>query len=171
MGTWKKMAEAFGRAVNSPTATTRGRSLVNKSETVRSAPGDVDPWTSERPSDLTPEQQAYLKGYDEGERINEATIADVGEDATDAGRAAEYRDKLEDSYTDRRLEKDARDEWDKAFAERKARVKDWYGDGYNQDAAQEGADAFEKALWDAVNEMKARGMSPQDILDRIKIKE
>lgn len=168
MGTWKKMAEAFGRAVNSPTATARGRALVNNSKTVKSTPGDVDPWTGERPSGLPPEQQAYLKGWDEGERINEATTGDLGEGLNDAKRVGEYRDKVEDSYTDYRLRQNASDEWDRAFAERKQGVRDWYGKDYPQDMAEEGAEAFEKQLWDLVDELKAKGVSAQDILNRIK---
>lgn len=168
MGTWKKMAEAFGRAFNSPTATARGRALINNSETVKSTPGDVDPWTGKRPSDLPPEQRAYLKGYDDGERINDAVISDLGEDVADVERADRYRDKVEDSYTDRRLEQNASDEWDAAFARRKQGVRDWYGEDYPQDMAEKGAEAFEKQLWEYVDQLKAKGVPAQDILNRLK---
>lgn len=167
MSTWKKMAEAFGRAMNSSTATDRGRALVSKSETVRSTPGDVDPWTGKRPSDLAPEQRAYLKGYDDGERINEAATDDLGE-GLDAKRVGEYRDKVEDSYTDRRLEQNASDEWNEAFARRKQGVRDWYGEDYPQDMAEEGAEAFEKLLWEYVDQLRAKGVPAQDILNRLK---
>lgn len=168
MGTWKKMAEAFGRAVNSPTATARGRNLVYNSKTVKSAPGDVDPWTGKRPSDLPPEQHAFLNGLDEGERINGVATDDLGKGLDDAKRVGEYRDKVEDSYTDRRLEQDASDEWDEAFARRKQGVRDWYGKDYPQDMAEEGAEAFEKQLWELVDDLKAKGVPAQDILNRIK---
>lgn len=168
MATWKKMAEAFGRAFSSPTSTTRGLDMINRSKTVRSTPGDVDPWTGERPSDLPPEQRAFLKGFDEGERINGVVADDLGKDLDDAKRAGKYRDEVEDSYTDRRLEQNASDEWDEAFARRKQGVRDWYGKTYPQDMAEEGAEAFEKELWEIVDELKAKGVSAQDILNRIK---
>ena len=34
--------------------------------------------------------------------------------------------------------------------------------------AEEGAEAFEKQLWELVDELKAKGVSAQDILNRIK---
>lgn len=168
MGTWKKMAESFGRAYNSPTATTRGRALIGNSEIVKSTPGDVAPLTGERPSNLTPEQRAYLKGYDDGGRINGTVIDDLGEDATDVRRAGRYRDEVEDSYTDRRLEQNASDEWDKAFASRKRGVRDWYGKDFPQDMAEQGAEAFEKQLWEYVDQLRAKGVPAQDILNRLK---
>lgn len=168
MGTWKKMAEAFGRAVNSPSATARGQNLVNRSETVRSTPGDVAPLTGERPSDLSPEQLAYLKGWDDGERINGTAIDDLGEGLDDVDRVGEYRDNIEDAYTDKRLRDNASDEWDKAFARRKQGVRDWYGKDYPQDMAEEGAEAFEKQLWEYVDQLRAKGVPAQDILNRIK---
>lgn len=163
MSTWKKMAEAFGRAVNSPTATARGRSMVNRSETVRHTPGDIAPLTGERPSDLSPVQNAYLKGYDEGERIDNAVSGDLGEHSYDADRAGAYRDKVEDAYTDMRLRKDFDEAFEEALAKRRDKIRDAMGDARDADeAADAGIDDVRKA---AIEMLK----SGQDIGDVIRI--
>lgn len=152
MANWKKMAEAFGRAVNSPTATARGQELINKSKAIKSGP----------------EQRAYQKGYDEAERINAASIDDLGEGLDDVERVGKYRDEVEDAYTDKRLRDTRKDEWDDAFKSAKEHVKRGYGDSYPEDMAGEGADAFEKQLWDIIGELKAQGRSVEDILGALK---
>ena len=152
MANWKKMAEAFGRAVNSPTATARGQALVNKSKAIKSGP----------------EQRAYQKGYDEGELINGASIDDLGEGLDDTKLVGEYRDKIEDAYTDKRLRDTRKDEWDDAFKSAKGHVKRGYGNSYPEDMADEGADAFEKQLWDVIDDLKAQGRSVEDILGALK---
>lgn len=77
-------------------------------------------------------------------------------------------DKNEDAYTNKRLRDTRKDEWDDAFKSAKEHVKRGYGDSYPEDMAEEGADAFEKQLWDVIDELKAKGRSTEDILGALK---
>lgn len=150
MGTWKKMAEAFGRAMHSPKV-----SETKFNRFAHSAMGSPET------------EKAFVKGLDEGE--------DAGRRIEIDDRDSDFDDKLEsdfdaevDALTDRKLEQNASDEWDEAFARRKQGVRDWYGKDYPKDMAEEGAEAFEKQLWELVDDLKAKGVSAQDILNRIK---
>lgn len=166
MGTWKKIAEAFGKAANRPGATPGGRDIVYNSKTWKDRPGDVQPRY-----DDTPEQRAMKEGWQQGrdEYYGARELADEkGLDRNDPKALEEMADEISDRESDARLEQNASDEWDEAFARRKQGVRDWYGKDYPKDMAEEGAEAFEKQLWDLVDELKAKGVSAQDILNRIK---
>lgn len=65
---WKKMAEAFGRAVENPAATKRGRKLVFDSETVKTRPGDVALHGED-----TPEQASFKAGMFRGREVSDLT--------------------------------------------------------------------------------------------------
>jgi hypothetical protein len=67
-GLWKKLAEAFGRAVEDPAATKRGRKLVFDSETVKTRPGDVALHGED-----TPEQASFKAGMYRGREAGELT--------------------------------------------------------------------------------------------------
>ena len=166
MGTWKKMAEAFGKAANRPGATPGGRDLVYNSNTWQHRSGDVQPRY-----DDTPAQRGMKEGWQRGrdEYYAARQLADEkGLDRNDPKALEEMADEWSDVESDARLERTASDEWDKAFARRKQGVRDWYGKDYPEDMAEEGAEAFEEQLWKLVDELKAKGVPAQDILNRIK---
>lgn len=167
MSTWKKMAEAFGRAraLNPNRNPMKGRTLEDGTvELSRKADSPLDYAQSSEARFDRDVDDAFKSGVKAGQDID-ARVRTPGVDRED--RAA-MRESLEDDLTDRRLEQNASDEWDEAFARRKQGVRDWYGKDYPQDMAEEGAEAFEKQLWDLVDELKAKGVSAQDILNRIK---
>ena len=155
MSTWKKIAEAFGRATQDPSTTRRGREMIYN--TVKT--GDFD----------TDEQIAFGRGalegaYDLGEAIKGNGVP---------GRSDAIQRQFDNATTlrtDRNLKQNASDEWDEAFARRKQGVRDWYGKDYPQDMAEEGAEAFEKQLWEYVDQLRAKGVPAQDILNRLKVK-
>lgn len=64
----KKLAAAFGRAVEDPSATKGGRDMVFKSNTVKNRVGDADIH-----GDDTPAQKAFKAGMYEGREANELT--------------------------------------------------------------------------------------------------
>ena len=161
MSTWKKMAEAFGRATQDPSTTKRGRDMILN--TVRTRPDGTKPRVFD-----TDEQIAFGRGalegaYDLGKAIKDNDIP---------GRSGAIQRQFDNATTlrtDRNLEKNAADEWDEAFARRKQSVRDWYGEDYPQDMAEEGAEAFEKQLWEYVDQLRAKGIPAQDILNRLKV--
>lgn len=156
MANWKKVAEAFGRAFNSPTATIRGQELVADSKTVKSL-------TGKHSSDLTPEQRAAQKGYGEGEQINDAVEGDLGKDSYDVDRAGEYRDKVEDAYTDMQLNKEFDEAFEEALNKRRGKIRGAMGDARGaEEAADAGIDDIRKA---AIEMLK----SGQDIGDVLRI--
>lgn len=170
MAMWKKMAAAFGRAVKDPGATKAGRELVLESKTVRDRPSDV----SARETG-TPEQRAFDRGMDEGEREADIARSDAYWDRyqgadPDVSRAAESTEfaRREDLTTDQRLEKEFDEGFNSAIARRKQDVKDWYGKDYPKDFVEEGADAFEEDLWRVIGELRDKGMSGADILNILK---
>lgn len=155
MSKWKKIAEAFGRAMQDPDASREGKDLVNKAITIDDGMPDI--------IERLDRDIAYTKGRRD---------ASVETSIEELGKPLEERHKLFDERSDRRtddnLKQDASDEWDKAFARRKQGVRDWYGKDYPQDMAEEGAEAFEKLLWEYVDQLRARGVPAQDILNRLK---
>lgn len=68
MAMWKKMAAAFGRAVEDPSATKGGRDMVFKSNTVKNRVGDADIH-----GDDTPAQKSFKVGMSEGREAWELT--------------------------------------------------------------------------------------------------
>lgn len=155
MSNWKKIAEAFGRAMKDPGASCEGKDLVNKAITINDDMSD--------PITKLDRDIAYTKGRRDA-------IAESSIDAIDkpVKEQRELFDERSDRRTDDNLKQNASDEWDKAFARRKQSVRDWYGKDYPQDMAEEGAEAFEKQLWEYVDELKAKGVPAQDILNRLK---
>lgn len=165
MGTWKKMAEAFGRAAQDPAATRRGRDMVFNTNTVKTRPDGTKSGVFNTDTQLAFDRGALEAGTDLAKAIE-----DNGEIPDHSGAIQRQFDNATARRTDNNLKQNASDEWDKAFAERKARVKKWYGDDYPQDMAEEGAEAFEKQLWEYVDQLRARGVPAQDILNRLKVK-
>lgn len=163
MGTWKKIAEAFGRAVQDPAATRRGRDMVFNTNTVKTRPDGTKSGVFDTDTQLAFDRGALEAGADLGKAI-EAN----GEIADHSGAIQRQFDNATARRTNNNLKQNAADEWDKAFARRKQGVRDWYGEDYPQDMAEEGAEAFEKQLWEYVDQLKAKGVPAQDILNRLK---
>lgn len=173
MGTWKKMAEAFGRAreLHPNKNPTKGRVLGDGTlELTQKADSPLDD-AQFAPSRLDdPEvEKAYLRGIDQGREINRAiNNASIRAGGSTPEERETWRHWGEARRTDDNLKQNASDEWDEAFARRKQSVRDWYGKDYPQDMAEEGAEAFEKQLWEYVDQLKAKGVPAQDILNRLK---
>lgn len=164
MSTWKKMAEAFGRAFGQ----SKGPIKENLSDTELSVLKAFDRHRDDAIGD------EFRRGSRRGtiDRVNAEARAETAQDEGVRGSLKDLTDEeldhINDIRTDRALKQNASDEWDKAFARRKQGVRDWYGKDYPQDMAEEGAEAFEKQLWEYVNELKAKGVPAQDILNRLK---
>ena len=169
MAIWKKMANAFGRAVNDPGATKKGRDIVFKSKTAKDRYGDTDYHGSD-----TPEQRAFKQGMAEGEE--EFGIARTGAQERYDGEDPDVRrdvesdefERREDWTTDQRLEKEFDEGFNSAIKRRKQDVKDWYGKDFPQDKVEEGADTFEEDLWRVIGELRDKGMTGNDILNILK---
>lgn len=173
MGTWKKIAEAFGRAreLHPNRNPMKGRMLDDGTiELTQKADSPLDDaqFAPSRLEDPAVEE-AYRRGIDQGRDINRAiNNASIRAGGSTPEERETWRHWGEDRVTNENLKQNASDEWDEAFARRKQGVRDWYGKDYPQDMAEEGAEAFEKQLWELVDELKARGVPAQDILNRIK---
>lgn len=162
MAMWKKMAEAFGRAIKDPGTTKNGRELVFESKTVKNRPGDVAYHDKD-----TPAQRAFKRGMAEGEE--EYYIAkDAARERYDGEDPDVRRDVMSDEFerredivTDNRLEKEFDDAFKSNINRRKENVRGGFGD--------ESADMFEEQLWQAIDELKANGHSGNDILDMLRV--
>jgi hypothetical protein len=150
------MAEAFGRAMAERGKDTPASKVVGESKTLK----DLNKIGSK--SQANPEQRAYLEGHENGGPDNYYAAKERG------GDYEKRIDELEDENSDAALAANRQKEWDDAFKSAKERVKRGYGDSYPEDMAEEGADAFEKQLWDVIDELKAQGRSVEDILGALK---
>lgn len=156
MANWKKMAEAFGRAMAERSKDTPASKVVGESKTVKG----LDKIGSK--SQANSEQRAYLEGH-------EVSGPDNYYAAKERGGDYEKRiEEIEDENSDFALEQNRQKEWDDAFKSAKEHVKRGYGDSYPEDMAEEGAGTFEKQLWDVIGELKAQGRSVEDILGALK---
>ena len=172
--TMKKMAEAFGRAreLHPNKNPTKGRVLDDGTiELTQKADSPLDDAQFSPARREDPEvEEAYRRGIEQGQEINRA-INDASIQA--GGSTPEERETMrhwgEARLTDENLKQNASDEWDEAFARRKESVRNWYGKDYPKDMAEEGADAFEEQLWQAIDELKANGHSGNDILDMLRV--
>lgn len=154
----KKMAAAFGRAVEDPSATKGGRDMVFESKTVQDAKDRTGDYTVRINEKDTPAQKSFKAGRYQGQEASDLTY-----DARKRGDA-DFQKQWDDeagSYTDRDLEQD----FDKAFTSninrRKEKVRGGFGD--------ESADMFEEQLWNIIDELKANGKSGNDILDMLRV--
>lgn len=158
MAMWKKVAAAFGRAVEDPSATKAGRDVVFKSKTVQDAKDRAGDYTVRIDEKDTPAQRSFKGGRYQGQEASEMTY-----DARERGDADLQKqwDDEASSYTDRNLEED----FDRAFTSninrRKEKVRGGFGD--------ESADVFEDQLWNIIDELKANGKSGNEILDMLRV--
>lgn len=164
MANWKKMAEAFGRAVSKSRQANDNTKAAFKSYDHDLKQYVKDPEAADR-------AEAFNRGIELG-RMDESDIRkELGTDkwrANPDGVVDKRRDELEDAATDKALVANREKEWDDAFKSAKEHVKRGYGDSYPDDMADEGADTFEKQLWDVIDELKANGRSVEDILGALK---
>ena len=110
----KKLANAFGKAVQHPEATPEGRKLVYESKTIKNMPGDYSP------TDLdSPAQRAFKAGRYQGDENYELSRDAINNRYSGEDRdvrkavAGQEVDAMESSNADYRLQ----DEFDKAFDE------------------------------------------------------
>lgn len=97
MANWKKMAEAFGRAMHSPKVT------------------DAQFDRFARSAERSPETEiAFINGLDEGEDIGRRVSVDDSERDIDTKLERQF-DAETDALTDKRLVDERQKEWDDAF--------------------------------------------------------
>jgi hypothetical protein len=112
--TSKKLANAFGKAVQHPEATPEGRKLVYESKTIKNMPGDYAPTKQD-----TPAQRAFKAGRYQGDENYELSrdAIDTRYDGDDRdvrkAVAGQEVDAMEDFNSDYRLKED----FDKALDE------------------------------------------------------
>lgn len=159
---WKKIAEAFGRAVNDPGATQKGRKLVFESKTVKNRPGDVAYDDKD-----TPAQRAFKHGMFEGDE-EYAIAKDATRERYDGEDPDVRRNVMEDEFerredivTDNRLEKEFDEGFDAALAKRRGKIRDAMGDAHG---AEEAADAGIDDIRKAAIEMLKSGKDIGDVL-------
>ena len=161
---WKKIADAFGRAIKDPGATQKGRKLVFESETVKNRPGDVDYYDED-----TPAQRAFKRGMVEGNE--EYSIArDATRERYDGEDPDVRRNVMEDEFerredivTDNRLKKEFDKGFEEALAKRRGEIRNAMGDARGaEEAADAGIDDIRKT---AIEMLK----SGQDIGDVLRI--
>lgn len=153
MSTWKKMAEAFGRARELHPNKNPMKSRYLEDGTLEQAGSPLDD-AQFAPSRRDPAvEEAYLRGIEQGRKINRAIDnVSISRGGSTPEERETWRHWGEARLTDENLERNALDDWSKAFDRRK----------------QEDAEAFKKQLWECVDELKAEGVSAQDILNRLK---
>lgn len=169
MANWKKMAEAFGRALSDPSVSREGRRLIKAGKRDLT---DQRLKTTDNGLRLEPSNPGYDR--DATEAYTRGQMGGIKDDTENIqkGYGREERSQLFDERTDQRTDEALEGEFDKEFNDaierRKQGVKDRYGKDYPQDMAEEGAEAFEKDLWNVIDELRAKGMSGNDILDILK---
>ena len=152
MANWKKMAEAFGRATRRAEKPSAPDNKAVYKESLRIKDDDVE--------------RAFNKGYDDGAEVDadfNALKSSKNDNTRDAMQQADV-----DYRTDMALANNREKEWDDAFKSAKEHVKRGYGNSYPKDMAEEGADAFEKQLWDVIDELKTNGRSVEDVIRVLK---
>lgn len=159
---WKKIAEAFGRAVNDPGATQNGRKLVFESKTVKNRPGDVAYDDKD-----TPAQRAFKHGLFEGDE-EYAIAKDATRERYDGEDPDVRRNVMEDEFerredivTDNRLEKEFDKGFEAALAKRRSNIRNAMGDARG---AEEAADAGIDDIRKAAIEMLKSGKDIGDVL-------
>ena len=73
MAMWKKMAAAFGRAVEDPAATKGGRDMVFNSKTIQNTKDRAGDFTTRIEEPDTPAQKAFKAGRYQGQEASELT--------------------------------------------------------------------------------------------------
>lgn len=161
MASWKKMAEAFGKAANRPGATSGGRDLVYNSKTWKDRPGDVNPRY-----DDTPEQRGMKEGWQKGrdEYYGARELADEkGLDRTNPKVLEDMADEISDANSDAALKANREKEWDDAFKQSTDKFK-----SQSSALTDEDTDAWRSELLRTIDVLRKRGFSDTDILNTIK---
>lgn len=162
MANWKKMAEAFGRA-------TFGKN--NSNPVVKAARDsyqrDLRNYADKEAGDRA---ESFFRGQ-ELQRMDDNRVDDDFnslKSLKNENTRQAMKETDADYQSDQRLVEQREKEWDDAFKSAKEHVKRGYGDSYPEDMAEEGADTFEKQLWDVIDGLKAQGRSVEDILGALK---
>ena len=161
MASWKKMAEAFGKAANRPGATSGGRDIVYNSKTWKDRPGDVNPRY-----DDTPEQRGMKEGWQKGrdEYYGARELADEkGLDRTDPKVLEDMADEISDANSDAALRANREKEWDDAFKQSSDKFK-----SQSSALTDEDTDVWRSELLRTIDVLRKRGFSDADILNTIK---
>lgn len=161
MASWKKMAEAFGKAANRPGATSGGRDIVYNSKTWKDRPGDVNPRY-----DDTPEQRGMKEGWQKGrdEYYGARELADEkGLDRNDPKVLENMADEISDANSDAALKANREKEWDDAFKRSIDKFK-----SQSSALTDEDADVWRSELLRTIDVLRKRGFSDADILNTIK---
>ena len=166
----KKLANAFGKAVQHPEATPEGRKLVYESKTIKKMPGDYAP----TPED-TPAQRAFKAGRYEGDENYElkrdAIDARYSGDDPDVRRAVAGQevDAIEDFNSDFRLQKDFDDAFNEAVTRRNYETDYDKADKlFTGNRANESAERFDKMF---PNHLKATDEERESMMRAFTIEE
>ena len=162
MANWKKMAEAFGRATFGKND---NNSIVKAARD--SYKRDLNNYRDKEAGDRA---ESFFKGQEEERMANNRVDKDFNslKSLKNENTRELMKDVDADYQSDQRLIEQREKEWDDAFKSAKEHVKRGYGDSYPEDMASEGADTFEKQLWDVIDGLKAQGRSVEDILGALK---
>lgn len=160
MATWKKMAEAFGRAMGE-----RGLGHdIKSAETIARSKG-AD-WEGKY-SKMTPEQRAYKHGYEvEGDANYQVAKERAGEDPSKS--YSEHVDDVENENSDMRLRKDLEEAIDAAIKRRNE--TDFENlrmpkSGFTDGTGQGWKDWHEEVLREKMIKQLQSGASITDVLD------
>ena len=148
MASWKKMAEAFGRAMKDPGASREGKDLVKKAIVI----DDGMPNLSER----LDRDVAYTKGRRDEQRLRQEVDSDFMS-LSNGNRTAENRAAMHEASKEYESDKRLEDEFIKELKAAASR----HGDN--------GAETeFGDEIRAIINDLKSRGISETDIINTLK---
>ena len=160
MANWKKMAEAFGRAMSksrTPNSTTKA--VRNSYET------DLNNYLKDPESKARAE--SFYKGQAMGD-VDEATIRNkIGTDkwrANRGGAVTQRRNNLEDAATDEALQRDFDQGFEEALKKRGDKVRSAYTLEGHEDLSNQAADNATNEIRRIAIEMLKKGEDIGDVL-------
>lgn len=153
MANWKKMAEAFGRAMSDPSSSREGRRLIKAGKRDLT---DTRLKTTDNGLRLEPANPEYDR--DVAESYTRGEMGGIKDDTENIqkGYDREERGKLFDERTEQRtdeaLETNRADEWDEAFKR-------------TQSMMELPDDKTNDVIRSVIKDLRARGFTENDILD------
>lgn len=160
MASWKKMAEAFGRALADPSTSREGRRLIKAGKRELT---DARLKPTGNGLRIEPSNPRYDK--DVADAYTRGEIGGIQDDMENIqkGYDREERSKLFDERTEQRTDEALNKEWDDAFNQSSAKFKD-----QSASLTDEDADVWRSELLRTIDILRKRGFSDGDILKTIK---
>lgn len=156
MANWKKMAEAFGRAMADPSTSREGRRLIKAGKRDLT---DTRLKTTDNGLRLEPANPGYDR--DVAESYTRGEMGGIKDDTENIqkGYDREERGKLFDERTEQRTDESL------VNAEVNRIKDDLWRDAF--DKAEK--DLVAESIWHLINEMRAKGVAESDILKTLKV--